>query len=291
MTHSNRRIVSVFGVSTAVAVLITYMVASSVIAANPLSIVGIGGFFVEAESLQGEEGLIYPQMGRLENSSVTTDSVACEQRPMLAINLQKAEIRGYSIFKDIRLPFTDDRWVSVVVDEPNGRLISKDELTIFNTQLEADWLNLTNVELTEGGLPYQGVDDASDVDSIDRSADYEPPDNLDGAAEGINPARDADDASNEIWGPNSGEFLLITDPEGDVTGDTPDLEVEGVKAWVHGIVGQDVRFIASGSVTTIELRYVTDADLKNRYATRGVDTRDPGNYNRTAYFDCLPGGG
>lgn len=283
MSYSRLRFGGAMGASTAVTVVMLYLIASSVVSAATLPIVGIGGFFITAETLTGENSVIYPQMGSPTNSSIATESVACEQRPMLAINVNQGVITNYRIFKDIELPFVSNRWMSIVVDETDGgQLVSSREITIFNTQLEADWLNITNVELTEGGMPYAGVDDASDVDDIDRAADYVSPD----ADTGINPARDANDASNEIWGPNSGEFLMITDPRDDTN--NVDTVAKGVRAWVHGIAGEDVRFIAGGAATTIELRYVTDADLQNRYASLGVDTRDPAGYDRRDYFDCVP---
>lgn len=267
MTYSAKR----FGVSAAsslfVLVVVLYLIASAAIVVGSLSVVGIGGMFMTAGDLEANNVKAFPVMGDIEEAPTVTDTTACEERPMIAFQADSLEAQDFSLHKDVEIPFFEDWWMTISIDEPQGAL-EGDQLTFYTTQMEMGTMSVTNVELTEGGDPGRGDD-------------YIEPDD-----------RETWQRSDDIWGPDSGEFLLIGDPV-DRTGDAPETTATDVKAWLHAATGENVEFIADvddpEDFIDINIDYVNSTEMQDRYDSIGIDTRNPDAYEREGYFDCLPG--
>lgn len=263
-----KRFFATFGAATVALIVMLYLVLSATLVVGQLPVLGVGGVFLVADDFAGSNALVYPVEGDIEGTEAFADSTACERRPMLALQLDQAEVNGFEIYKDIEIPFYQDRWMSIQIVEPAGA-IEAQEATIFVTQLALDNISIDNVEVTEGG-------------AFDSNGNYIDVDN-----------RGPSDRSTDIFGPNSGEFLLLGDPTGDATG--LDLQAFGAKAWLHALTGSDARFIADTSdpsaLIDIQIDYVNTTDIQNRYDNKGIDPRDANAYDREGYFDCLPASG
>jgi hypothetical protein len=211
MSYSPTRFLASFGVFTASIVLLVFLVLSSQITMAVLPAVGMGGVFLDAQTFRGENAVAYPQYGQLssEYPDKVTDTATCKQRPVLALRINDATVDGYSVFKDIKLPFFEDQWMSVTIKQPQGSITTPQTgtVTIFATQLQVDSLKVDNVKISEGN-------------SGPRS---------------------------EKWGPNSGEFLLEGDPSDNVTGD--DIDASGIKVWTHAITGDRINFNSPNGFT------------------------------------------
>lgn len=267
MSYSPKRFFGSALSAAVVLVLLLYLIASATVVVGSLSVVGIGGFFLSAGELEANEVKAYPVMGEIDGAEAVTDTTVCEERPMIAFETGDASAEDFTMYKDVEVPFFDDWWMTITIDEPEGALEGED-LTFYTTQMEMGTMSVTNIEVTEGGDPGRG-------------ADYTPPGD-----------RTTADSSDDVWGPDSGEFLLIGDPV-DSTGDDPETYVTNIKAWLHAATGENVEFIADlddpSAVINLDVSYQTTQDLQDRYEQEGIETRNPNAYDRDGYFDCLPG--
>lgn len=204
MSYSPKRFLASFASFTVAVALLIFLILSSQMAMAVLPAVGMGGVFLDADEFSGQNAVVYPQYGQLssEYPDRVTDTATCKQRPMLALRLNGATVDGYSVFKDIRLPYFENQWMSITIDQPSGSITTPDTgtVTIFATQLDVGTLEVDNIKLSEGN---------------------------------------SGDRSNK-WGPNSGEFLLEGDPNDDVFGN--DLTATNIKVWTHAITGDRVNF-------------------------------------------------
>lgn len=242
-----------FSAATVAVGVLIFLILSSQVAMATFPVVGIGGLFLTADTFDGEDAIVYPEKGTIDESrGVVTDTMACQERPMLVFDLQGAEATNYALYKDIRVPYFQDEWVTIQIVEENGGVIDASNIQLYTTQLEADTLDVDNIRLAEGG-PGAG-------------------------------------RSDEKFGPNSGEFILQGDPLGQTPDGDNNLRTTNVKAWLHAILGQQLVLQggADGFVD-IELRYLTTSDIQNRYDSIGIDSLDRQGRSREGYFDCLPG--
>jgi hypothetical protein len=174
---------------TVVSVLIfTLMSTQLAMAALPLTdVVGIGGLYLNADSFTGKNAQVYPVKGTgIDGPSepVDADTPVCKQRPMLAITLNDANVQGFEVRKDLKLPHLAERWMTIELDQPFGS-IDANNITFYTTQLEVDTLTLRNVLIREG-RPEEGGQDPA-----------------------IAPRnQDLTEITNKKWGPYSGEFYL-----------------------------------------------------------------------------------
>lgn len=144
---------SLISFTVAVALLV-FLVLSSQVVMAVLPAVGMGGVFLQADDFSGENAVVYPEYGQLssEYPDRVTDTATCKQRPMIALELNNAAVNGYSVFKDIKLPYFENHWMSVVIKQPNGAITTPSDgtITIFATQLQTGTLEVDNVKISEG---------------------------------------------------------------------------------------------------------------------------------------------
>jgi hypothetical protein len=254
------RFVATFSSALVVTLFMLYLIGTSQIAMGVLPATGIGGVFLRVDTFEGEGAVAYPERGDIQGlDGGVTNSPGCKSMPTLAIRLTDSEdgqheefpasLQGYEIYKDVKIPFFDEQWLSVEINEPTS--IRGEQITIYTTQLYADTLNIKNIALSEG-------------------------------------------ASNNKFGPQSGEFRLKADPEGTVNeSDGPALTATGVKGWVHAIVGEQIVFEGNTSEPIeINTSFRSTAEIQTRYDNIGIlgNNRGGADASRTNYFDCLPGG-
>lgn len=178
MGYSLRRLLASISLTGVSVIALVVFVLASQIAFAILPVIGIGGFFLQAGTFEGQNGLVYPVKGQLSSDypDEVTDTARCQERPMLAFRLDNADVSsGYAIFKDVKLPWFDDRWMTIRLDERPGGAIEGNRITLYTTQLEADTLRLDNIALSESN-------------------------------------------NGQIWGPRSGELTLRGDPQDSITG-------------------------------------------------------------------------
>jgi hypothetical protein len=260
---------------------------SSFITAALLPTLGVGGFYAEAEFFLGEGGKVFPQKGDTADTEGApfahgdTDTAACQDRPMLVIQIQKAYVFGFTIYKDIELPGTD-RYLTLNIRQPldpNDEFLNNDgtvknfnvnpdpqtnldnnnidsayiygeELRLYATQLRGDFLQAYNLEASEGG--------GGDVN----------------------------------WGPNSGEFILKADPSGPAynNGQYGDVEYDlfgyRTNLWAHALTGKQVIIDRNSQPTSLNvfLTLPTQSEVDARYDNRLLQNKK----NRESYFDCVP---
>jgi hypothetical protein len=250
----------------------------SQIAVSLLPVLGIGGFFIDIRFFQGNNGLIYPEK-QPEGLGTTplhgdTDTSECESVPMLVFQLDQAKVYGYSIFKDIELPFSN-RWMTInirqpadpsdnfesLVDNPEDEVLPSEvesafldasQIKFYTSQFAADSLELVNAEIAEG--------------------------------EAVN-SRD--------WGPQSNELRFIGDPTGDA--EPIDIRANNITLWAHAATGQTIVLNKNNQRTPIEfdVSYPTEQDISDRYDRRAlIDSPDANSeqstYDRENYMTCLP---
>lgn len=151
MGHSRRRLSATFLLSVVAVSLLIFLILSSHVAMALMPVVGIGGIYAEIDSFEGNDGYVYPEYtdGTSFFDPVGTDTPACEQIPMLVIELEDGEVNNFDIRKDIELPHLGDRWMSVRIEQGFGGQIELDSLSIYTTQLAADSLLVRNIQLEE----------------------------------------------------------------------------------------------------------------------------------------------
>lgn len=150
MSYSKGRFAGVLSISTAVVLVMLVLIFFMQVAVGLLPVVGVGGILLQADSFKGNNGLIYPQYGQTAPPSHgVTDTSNCMNRPMLVFQLDGATVNGYQVYKDVKLPYFEDQWMTVRIDQATNS-IEGNQIRIFTTQLAADRLALDNVEISEG---------------------------------------------------------------------------------------------------------------------------------------------
>ena len=211
--------------------LVIYLIMSSLIVAALIPVTGVGGLFVEAESLEAQTGLVYPQY-EPDNTQfsevIGTSTPSCEDGiPMLVVELDgEARALGFYFRKDVELPFLSNRFLSVEIGEssdvenPDRVALSGDELKLFTSQLGGESLLLRNIRVQEG-------------------------------------------TSNDKWGPESGEIIL---EGGQQTAERiPGIEASNVAAWLHGATGQRVTIEPQQSDLNFQISYPTTQEVSDFY--------------------------
>lgn len=252
MKHSKKRFFGIFSVATVAVGTLVFLILSAQIAMATLPVVGMGGMFLTADSFNGNDAIVYPEKGTIdEERDVVTDTTACEERPMLVFDLGGAEAENFALYKDIEVPYFDEQWLTIQIIEEDGGSIEAENAQLYVTQLEADLLEVDNVRLAEAGP-------------------------------------DPDVRSTDKFGPESGEFILDGDPEGTTPAGEDNLRSTNAKAWLHALTGQSVTIEGDGGgFVNIETEFVDNDDLLNRYDQVGMDSLEI--TEREDYFDCLPG--
>lgn len=185
-----------------------------------LPAVGAGGLYAEVGTIEGDVGTVYPEfqgdqptlIGDPDNPDldspydvpITTLTPTCGDAgiPMLVIELDgQARAANFEFRKDIALPFLDDRWMVMEINQPPVTL-SGDNLKIFTTQFTGDYLEIRNARVIEGGI------------------------------------EDPDQESDDQWGPNSGQFVIRGGM--DTAPNVPGIRGQGIEAWIHGATGERV---------------------------------------------------
>lgn len=149
MTYSKPRFGKSFFLSVVTVSVVVALVLTSQISMALMPVLGVGGLYVQADVLGGNDGTIYPEHGGITGDPHTTTPGCDSHRPMIVFELGDAIVDGFEIRKDLRVPHLD-RYMSITIDEPDGFLVG-DTLSVYLTQLEADYLELVNIELYEGG--------------------------------------------------------------------------------------------------------------------------------------------
>jgi hypothetical protein len=249
-----------FGASLALSAVflfgLIFLILSSTVVMGLLPTLGIGGVYVEGETFFGNDGTVYPA----SNQYTDTPAETCDERPMLAIELQDAIIQGFTFRKDVKLPFIPNRWMSISIVQPSAgtgdsAVIDANTITLYTTQLEGQSLLIRNIDLREG-------------------------------------------ASNDKFGPNSGELLLEggANVEGSCqVGDTSGCGIEAtdINGWVHAVTGDGVLFDSRSQDNAIEvdLSYPTTAEVRDYYEgtfSYNIPDSRGNSYDRNQYFSCVP---
>jgi len=150
MGYSKGRFAGTFTFTTALVLTLLFLIFFGQVAMGVLPVVGIGGVLLQADSFEGNNGLVFPQYGQsAPPSHGVTDTSNCQRRPMLVFQLDGATVNGYKVFKDIQLPYLSDQWMTIKVDQPTNS-IQGNQIRIYTTQLAAGTLELDNVEISEG---------------------------------------------------------------------------------------------------------------------------------------------
>lgn len=251
MRYSKLRLFSSMTTGAVAIVGLLFLISTAQVAMAFLPVVGIGGTFISADEFNGTDALAYPAKGQIGDTGEVTSTTACEERPMFVFDLAGAKAVNFSVYKDIKLPYFADQWMSIQIVETNGGELVGDNISLYITQMEASTLEFDNVRLAEGGT-------------------------------------DPNVRSTDIWGPNSGHFTMQSDPLDQIPEGRNNVRTTGVKVWAHALTGQQIVMHGSnGGPVNIELAFVDSAQLMNRYDSIGMDTADIA--NRENYFDCLPG--
>lgn len=258
MGYDPRRFGVGIGGSTIAASAFVVLVLSSQLAMAILPVLGIGGFYIEADYFYGQDGgTIYPQKGSVDSTPDhgVTDTFECQERPMLVFELDDARIYGFTMYVDIELPF-QDRWMSIQLEQPSAAdfrdsaFIQGDNIKIYSTQFAADYLSLKNVVMTEDG-------------------DY------------------------TDFGPTNDQFIMKADPS-DQTGSQEAIYSENLKMWLHAVTGSNIVFDKGAQTQSLsfELTYPTTDELDARYGNvvdyTGSEAAPDSPDSREDYFDCLP---
>lgn len=231
MGYSKGKTTTAFFLSTVILVGFVSFFVLSQVAVALLPVLGIGGIMLNADSFDGENGTVYPQKGELaEHPDRVTDTVECEERPMIVFDLDRARVDSYQVFKDIKLPYFEDWWMTVVIDQPEGS-IEATSAQIFTTQIQIEELELINVEIREAG---------------------------------------PDGESTDKWGPESGEFLMRGDPQGSTPAGEEDLFASGAVGWLHALTAEEVRFVGGAEPVELELSFQDSDDIQERYEEIGL---------------------
>lgn len=282
MVYSRSAFATTLLVSFIVSVVVLgYVFATPAVLANlPLAdVVGIGGLYFQADGFSGEVAEAYPVKGSSTGQPIDANTPVCQSRPMIAIDLQQANVDGFTARKDIKLPHLSDRWMSIEISQGSGSSINGEEITFFVTQLFVDRLDLRNVLIREARPPVGSFEPAEE------------------------PPEDQTQVTNEKWGPGSGEFYLkagfgppVLNRDGLVASKVD--EDYAAAAWLHGLTAREITFESGGlSAIELDISFPTDNGLENFYRPPdgdnlfGYDEPTDNNFNSDrdeGYFDCLP---
>ena len=277
MGYSGRRFSASAVVSALSLVGLLYLVFSATIAMALMPVVGTGGIYVQADSLQADQGVVYPEY-EPDSTDYTqiigTTTPECQNGvPMFVVELDgDARATGFFFRKDVQLPFIENRWMSIIVGDENNVnqrvALSGENLKLFTTQFAGDSLLLRNVDLQEGAF-----------------------------------------GTGNKWGPESDEFILRGGIDTSET--VPGVEGSGVSAWLHGATGDRVTLEpqATGGTISIDIKYPNTTEIGQYYVDNerfgyGLADENPEFDNvgtgdervqrgiqagNSGYFPCLPG--
>jgi hypothetical protein len=215
-------------------ILVVYLVSSSMVAMALMPALGAGGVYLSVDFIEGNVGTVYPEYQgdgtgfgsgdtrQNYNVPITTTTPACggDGIPMLVIELDgQARAENFSLRKDIKIPFLEDKWLVVEIDDP-APVISGENLKLFATQFSGDFLRVRNVRLLEGGIQDEFTE------------------------------------SEDTWGPDSSQLAL---QGGANTKDNiPGLEGKDIQAWIHGATGERVTLeTPPGEFVNVDISYQT----------------------------------
>ena len=267
-------VISVATVSALILLVLSSQIAMAVL---PLAdVVGVGGLYLSADSFQGQGAEVYPVRGQDvgSGSGVDADTPVCLQRPMLAIELDTAEVTGFSARKDLQLPHLEDRWMTINISQTDSASgdgkIYGDQITFYTTQLQVGQLDIRNIVIRES-QPGPGTTDTARVNPRNQNI-------------GAN-----NNPTTEKFGPYSGEFYI----EGGNAPNKPGLNATGAEAWLHAVTGQGITFnttLSSLSGIDLDVSFPTNSEVQSYYNDKLGYTGDESasQYNRDNYFDCVP---
>jgi hypothetical protein len=152
MTYSNKKFGSSLLVSALAMGFMIYLILSAQVVMALMPVLGAGGVYVEAGSIEGQTGKVYPEYqpdNPAYGQSIGTTTPECSGGiPMYVIDLQgEARATDFSFRKDVDIPFVANRWLSVSVE---NIAISGTNLKLFTSQFGGSELLLRNVRLREG---------------------------------------------------------------------------------------------------------------------------------------------
>ena len=242
MTYSKRKFSASFVFSVVFVSFLVYLVVSSMLTMALLPALGVGGLYAEADSLQGSVGTLYPEYKGTSDAagvtpfdsaynvdtSTTTPTCGNGGIPMLVIELDgQASAQDFTFRKDLKVPFLDDGWMVITINNP-AITLSGENLKIFASQVAGDYIQIRNVRAIEGGIDDPFVE------------------------------------SDDVWGPNSGQFVLQggqgTDPN------VPGLEAVDIQAWIHGATGERITLeTPPGEFVNASIQYQTTSEVENFY--------------------------
>jgi hypothetical protein len=242
MAYNKKTFSTTFVFSVVFVSFLVYLVASSILTMALLPAVGVGGLYAEADSLSGSVGTVYPEYQGTSNAvgitdfgepygvdiSTTTPTCGNGGIPMLVIELDgQAKATNFTFRKDLKVPFLDDGWMVITIDDPAISL-SGENLKIFASQIAGDYIQIRNVRAIEGGV------------------------------------EDPFTESPDTWGPNSGQFVLRggqgTDPN------VPGLEAVNIQAWIHGATGERITLeTPPREFVNASIQYQTTSEVENFY--------------------------
>ena len=186
MSYNRAKLGTSFLFSTIVLAFLIYLISSSMVAMSLMPALGAGGLYAQVDSIEGDVGTVYPEyqgdgtgFGNLDGTGradyavpITTTVPSCgdDGIPMLVVELDgQARADGFSFRKDVRLPFINDRWMVIQI---NDVTISGSNLKIFTTQLAGQFLRIRNARVVEGGIEDPNIE------------------------------------SDDTWGPDSSQFVI-----------------------------------------------------------------------------------
>jgi hypothetical protein len=164
--YRKRMLATALGLCTA-AVALTLLVMMSVGAANAALIGGVGGFTVEASTVEAENVLIYPDSGPVTGSSVS-------DYPLLHLELDSATITDLRLTKRIDDPLGMGGEARLVVTQPAGNQVELGQTLLKTSSFNASGSTFRGLQIRETPttdasrkLNVTAGNDASDLDNID----------------------------------------------------------------------------------------------------------------------------
>lgn len=97
---------------------------------------GVGGFTVTADSIEGEDAVVYPQVGETSEQS---------ERSMSVVELKSATIENLRITKTVTFPGMGERQVVITASDT----VKTDSLLLKSSSIQAEDSTLTGLQLDE----------------------------------------------------------------------------------------------------------------------------------------------
>lgn len=128
---------------------------------------GVGGFTITADSIEGENAVVYPQVGETSEQS---------ERSMSVVELQSATIENLRITKTVSFPGVGERQVVITAEDT----VETDALMLKTSSVFAEDSTLTGLQLDENPtseasrefvISAGGADDAQSARTVDIQGD------------------------------------------------------------------------------------------------------------------------